>query len=132
LRRPTPLVDHGGRLATASSLGEGLRTLAGMLDVEAAALNAEIDRLRDLIGPSQESYDQLKATLDAAETAARSAQQAAGEVRGELIEGQVALVRAQQTQVALASTSLGVTVRAARRARRSVGRARRAITAHLP
>ncbi len=38
-----------------------------MLDAEAAALNAEIDRLRDLIGPSQESYDQLKATLDAAE-----------------------------------------------------------------
>ena len=79
LRRPTPLVDHGGRLATASCLAEGLRTLAGMLDVEAAAQNAEIDRLRDLIGPSQESYDQLKATLDAAETAARSAQQAAGE-----------------------------------------------------
>ena len=103
-----------------------------MVDVEAAALSAEIDRLRDLIGPSQESYDQLKAALDTAERAARSAQQVAGDLRGELIEGQVALVRAQQTQAALAPTSLGVTVRAARRARRSAARARRAITAHLP
>ena len=103
-----------------------------MVDVEAAALSAEIDRLRDLIGPSQESYDQLKATLDAVEGDARSAQQVAGDLRGELIEGQVALLRAQQTQAALAPTSLGVTVRAARRARRSAVRARRAITAHLP
>jgi hypothetical protein len=60
-----------------------------MVDVAAdvAPLRAEFERLRRLVGPCQQSFDDLRADLLAARDAANSAEQAAGELRGELTDG---------------------------------------------
>lgn len=68
------------------------------IDDDTAALRAEIDRLRDLVGPSEQSYADLRHELLAARDAARGAQATAGSLRGRLAELEVALSRAQQDQ----------------------------------
>ena len=64
------------------------------IDAEVAPLRAEVERLRRLVGPCEQSYDDLRADLLAARDAAKSAEQAAGELRGELTEAYAALDRA--------------------------------------
>ena len=104
-----------------------------MVDVDAeAALRAEVERLRRLVGPCEQSYDDLRADLLAARDAAKFAEQAAGELRGELTEAYAALDRAlvgapalallaRQVKNALSGTFVGRTYRA-RRTRRRAGR----------
>lgn len=63
-----------------------------------AAAEAEIARLRRLVGPHEHAYDDLKAELDAAEQAVRAAEAANGELRAEITELRVDLRRARQDQ----------------------------------
>ena len=63
-----------------------------------AALRAEVDRLRALVGPSEQSYDDLRHDLLAARDAAKGAEAAAGVLRGQLAQMQVELARARQDQ----------------------------------
>lgn len=65
---------------------------------DAAALRAEVDRLRDLVGPSEESYTDLRREVLAAQDAVRGAQAEVGNLKGHIAELEVALVRAQQDQ----------------------------------
>lgn len=58
----------------------------------------ELERLRSLVGPSEASYRRLNADLDAAVEQTRSAELAAGELRGRLEEMSVQLARARQDQ----------------------------------
>ncbi len=103
-----------------------------MVDAEAevAALRAEVERLHGLVGPSERSYEELRGDLLAARDAAKEAEAAAGEVRGELAEVYVALDRARQIEAALRHTP-GPVHRIARRARRKVDGVRRAVLARL-
>jgi hypothetical protein len=63
-----------------------------------AALQAEVDRLRSLVGPSEQSYDDLRQDLLAARDVARGAEAEAGVLRGQLAELNVELARARQDQ----------------------------------
>lgn len=67
-----------------------------------AGADPEIERLRTLVGPSEAGYLQLRDDLAAAEDAARSAELAAGELRGRLEEMSVQLARARQDQDTMA------------------------------
>ena len=67
-------------------------------DDAVAALQVEIDRLRTLIGPSEQSYVDLRVDLLAARDAAKGAEAAEGVYRGRVIELEVALARARQDQ----------------------------------
>lgn len=68
------------------------------LDHDPDALRAEIDRLRALVGPSEQSYTDLRQEILAARDAAMGSEAAIGEYRGRVNELEVALVRAQQDQ----------------------------------
>lgn len=72
--------------------------MSGTPTDDPADLRAEIDRLRDLVGPSEQSYDDLRGEVLAARDAVRGAEAELGNARGELAELRVALVRAQQDQ----------------------------------
>lgn len=63
-----------------------------------AALQAEVDRLRSLVGPSEQSYDDLRQDLLAARDVAKGAEAEAGVLRGRLAETHVELARARQDQ----------------------------------
>ncbi len=63
-----------------------------------ASDQAEIDRLRLLVGPSEHSYEALLAELDAAEQAMRAAEAANGVLRAQIAELTTSLRRAQQDQ----------------------------------
>jgi predicted nucleic acid-binding Zn-ribbon protein len=65
---------------------------------DAAALHAEIDRLRELVGPSEQSYVDLRHDLLAARDAAKGAEATAGVLRGQVAELEVAVARARQDQ----------------------------------
>ncbi len=67
-------------------------------DDDPGALRAEIDRLRELVGPSEQSYADLRHELLAARDAVRGAEAALGGLRGQVAELNVALARAQQDQ----------------------------------
>jgi len=89
----------------ARSGGEGDRVTSRLAtmseqrsDEDLAALQAEVDRLRQLVGPSELSYDELRQDLLAARDAAKGAEAAAGVLRGQNAELQVALARARQDQ----------------------------------
>lgn len=58
----------------------------------------ELERLRELVGPSEAGYRQLAADLDAAVAQTRTAELEAGELRGRLAEMSVQLARARQDQ----------------------------------
>lgn len=62
------------------------------------ALRAEVARLRRLVGPSELSYDELRQDLLAARDLAKGAEAAAGVLRGQVAELQVAVARARQDQ----------------------------------
>lgn len=89
------------------------------IDDDPAALRAEIDRLRELVGPSEQSYADLRHELLAARDAARGAEATAGSLRGQMAELHVALDRAQQDQEHFQKTVFS----AIRFGRRRVGRA---------
>jgi hypothetical protein len=100
------------------------------IDADVGQLQAEVARLRHLVGPCEQSYDDLRADLLAARDAAKSAELAAGEVRGELAEAYAALDRAlvgapalayvlRRVRNVLGDTSVGRAYRAAGRARRA-------------
>lgn len=72
--------------------------MATPTDDDLAELRAEVDRLRDLVGPSEQSYLDLRHELMAATDAVRGAQAELGSARGENVELRVALSRAQQDQ----------------------------------
>lgn len=61
-------------------------------------LHAELDRLRGLVGPSERSYEALRADVDAAQLVAKEALAEAGELRGTIEEMSVQLSRARQDQ----------------------------------
>jgi hypothetical protein len=65
---------------------------------ELAALRAEVERLRELVGPDERSYADLMIDADGACDAARAAEAEAGRLRGTIAEMQVQLVRARQDQ----------------------------------
>lgn len=62
------------------------------LPTETAALQAEVTRLRELVGPDEAAYSSLKIELWAARDSAFGAEMAAGELRGQVkvLEGQLA------------------------------------------
>ena len=62
-------------------------------DVE--ALIAENKRLRRLVGPLEQSYDDLRTELVGASEAVKIAEQSNGELRGEIMELTVALGQAR-------------------------------------
>lgn len=62
------------------------------------ALRAEVDRLRDLVGPSEQSYVDLRRELLAAQDAVRGAQAEVGNLKGHVTELYVELERARQDQ----------------------------------
>ena len=87
---------------------------------------AELERLRDLVGPSERSYRALERDRDEAVASARRAEQEAGRLRGDIAEMSVQLSRARQDQDLLlrraAMTPTGRFVdRIRRRWHRSVG-----------
>jgi hypothetical protein len=100
-------------------------------DAEVAALRAEVERLRCLVGPSEQSYDEMRVDLLAARDAAKEAEAAAGEVRGELTEVYVALARARQIEAALRHTFPGRVYRVVGRARRAADHLYRAVVARF-
>ena len=63
-----------------------------------AADGDEVARLRRLVGPSEVSYDELRADLDAASTQLRQLEHELGELRGRQAEMDVQLARARQDQ----------------------------------
>jgi hypothetical protein len=101
------------------------------VDSEVALMRAEIERLRRLVGPSEQSYADLRDELLAARDAAKSAEAAAGELRGELTEVYVELARARQIEAVLRKTFSGRVFLAARWLRRFAGRVRRRLAARL-
>jgi hypothetical protein len=90
-------------------------------DDDPAALRAEIDRLRELVGPSEQSYTDLRQELLAARDAVRGAEAAVGVYRGRVTELEVGLARARQDQEHFQQ----VVVNTLRGGRRRVGRALR-------
>ena len=74
-----------------------------MVDAEAdvEVLRAEVERLRQLVGPSELAYEDLGVELRAAREAAKQAELAAGQLRGELIEVHVALGQGGQFEAML-------------------------------
>jgi hypothetical protein len=65
---------------------------------ESAALRAEVEHLRGLVGPDDRAYAELAADVSAARAAVREAEAEAGRLRGTIAEMQVQLVRARQDQ----------------------------------
>jgi hypothetical protein len=142
--RATPLVDHGWEAKGSSGKAEPFHSVHGPqsaadtrvhspamvdIDAEVAPLRAEVERLRRLVGPCEQSYSDLRADLIAARDAAKSAEQAAGELRGKLTEAYAAIDRAmvgspavaylaRQVRNSLSGTFAGRAYRAADRMRR--------------
>lgn len=65
---------------------------------ELTALRAEVERLRELVGPSEQTYQDLRRDLLAARDVAKGAEAAAGVLRGQIAELHVELARARQDQ----------------------------------
>jgi predicted nucleic acid-binding Zn-ribbon protein len=91
-------------------------------DDDPAALRAEIDRLRELVGPTEQSYVDLRRDLLAARDAATGAEASAGVLRGRVAELEVELARARQDQEHFQQAVFG----SARSARRRLAGALRA------
>ena len=89
--------------------------------VEEPSDAAEIERLRDLVGPSEQSYEQLRVDRDEAVQLAKDAVREAGELRGHIVDLSVQLSRARQDQeFQQVSASMNPLERVAYRARRRV------------
>lgn len=91
-------------------------------DDDVAALRAEVDRLRELVGPSEHDYIQQRQELLAARDAVRGAEAVAGNLRGRIVEMEAAVTRAQQDQAHFQQ----IVYDTLRSVRRRIGRALRA------
>jgi len=69
----------------------------------AVSEESELERLRALVGPSETSYEQLRADRDEAQHVARDATLECGELRGHIVEISTQLSRARQDQDLLMS-----------------------------
>lgn len=79
----------------------------------------ELERLRDLVGPSEKSYAALREDRDQAVQAAKDALAEAGELRGHIVDLSVQLSRARQEQeYDQVSAAMSPTERVVYRARR--------------
>ena len=79
----------------------------------------EMERLRELIGPSETSYAQLRKDRDQAVQLAKDASAEAGELRGHIVDLSVQLSRARQDQeYQQVSIALGPAQRVAYKVRR--------------
>ena len=81
----------------------------------------ELERLRDLVGPTESSYAELRDQLDAARAAVRDAELENGRLRGRITEMELELHRARQDQFHLQRVALAPVrrvVHAVRRLRR--------------
>jgi hypothetical protein len=67
-------------------------------DDDPVVLRAEIERLRALVGPCEQSYVDLQQDVLAARDVAKGAEAAEGVLRGRVAELEVALARARQDQ----------------------------------
>ena len=65
---------------------------------DVGALQQEIDRLRDLVGPCEQDYAALRQDLLAARDAAKGAEASSGALRGQVAQLHVELARARQDQ----------------------------------
>jgi chromosome segregation ATPase len=81
---------------TATRIDPAAVELAGI--DRSGELAGELERLRWLVGPSEQAYADLRADVDGARAAAREAAAEAGRLRGELAEMRVELARARQDQ----------------------------------
>jgi multidrug resistance efflux pump len=79
--------------------------------VSAGHPSAELDRLRALVGPSEASYEQLRAELAHARDAIRASEAQLGRLRGELTELRVDLARARQDQYQIRRIVLAPAIR---------------------
>lgn len=64
----------------------------------AVSEESELERLRKLVGPSETSYEQLRADRDEAQQVAREATLELGALRGRIVEISTQLSRARQDQ----------------------------------
>jgi hypothetical protein len=79
----------------------------------------EVQRLRTLVGPSEQSYEALRRDRDESMLVARDAQAELGKLRGENLDLRVQVLRARQDQEdSLVGASLSPIGRARYRARR--------------
>jgi hypothetical protein len=79
----------------------------------------ELERLREMVGPSEMSYAALREDRDQAVQAAKEAAGEAGELRGHIVDLSVQLSRARQDQeYQQVSAAMGSVERVAYRARR--------------
>ena len=89
---------------------------------EIDALRSEVERLRALVGPNEASYQDLLDDVEAAREAAKTAELAAGEARGELHEVRIDLHRARQDQIHVQKAVLAPAIRVRNWLRRLRGR----------
>lgn len=69
-------------------------------------VTAELERLRALVGPNEQSYDDLRAELARASDAVKEAEAEAGRLRGTITAMQLELHRARQDQFHLQRVAL--------------------------
>lgn len=101
-------------------LADDLVTARGEIE----GLQAENRRLRELVGPLEQSYEDLRAQVDQAAAAVREAEAANGELRGEIMELTVALGQARHNMGSIHRIVI-------QRSRRLVGRLLRPIRRRL-
>jgi hypothetical protein len=114
----TPLTSTDGQLRC----GRVLATLSSMLTSEVAdngraPLEAEVVRLRRLVGPNEMSYADVQGELLQARDAVRAAETRAGELRGEITELRYTLHRAVQDQHHIRRTVLSPVLKVRHRLR---------------
>jgi chromosome segregation ATPase len=93
--------DRSSRPVGCDSGAAAARTLGRMAEPGDADLAAELERLRELVGPSEIAYAQLRDDLDAASAELRALEAEVGALRGRQVEMDVQLARARQDQEAL-------------------------------
>lgn len=102
--RPPP-AGAPGSLHSPPMPSDGDRTDAAT-DAATADLRADVDRLRAMIGPDEQLYDDLRDELARARDAVRDAEAEAGRLRGTITEMRLDLHRARQDQFHLQRVAL--------------------------
>lgn len=69
-----------------------------MSELDDADVRHELERLRELVGPCEQSYTDLRQDLLAARDVAKGAEASAGALRGQVAQLHVELARARQDQ----------------------------------
>ncbi len=71
---------------------------SGSLDAELESLRAEVRHLRELVGPSEESYAKLRLDVLGARDAAIGAELEAGRIKGRVLALEAEVTRLQRDQ----------------------------------